>query len=406
MLSDLAFYLARTGERITVVTSRLSYDDPSVRLAPYESIRGVQIFRVLTFSFGRATMLGRVFDLASFYITAGIKLLAVARRGDVIVAKTDPPLVSIVAQIVATLKSARLVNWVQDVYPEVASALGVRILSGPFGQVLKTWRNGSLRAARMNVVLGERMAEHLRAARIPKNKIAIVPNWSDEKTICPIHHAANPLRTEWGLGEKCVVGYSGNLGRGHEYESMLGAAVLLRDDPQVVFLVAGGGHHVKSLKAAAEEAGLTNLIFKPYQPLAALSALLSAADIHWISLRPSLEGLMVPSKVYGILAAGRPLLAVTDPAGEIANLVRTHGCGVQVTPGDAEAFAGAVQKLAGDREHAAALGAAARRAAETVYSRDNALSRWRALLQGVKNETAQASMAAWLESSTEGRRLM
>ena len=380
LLSDLAFDLAAAGQPVVVVTSRLLYDDPTQRLAANESVNGVRIRRVATTGFGRSNLLGRFVDLASFYVSAFAALLRVAGHDDLVVAKTDPPLLSVVAAAATALKGARLINWLQDVYPEVASALGVRALAGPLGGILTGLRNASLRVAHTNVVLGERMASHLRAAGVPPQRIAIAPNWSDETQIVPVAHAANPLRAEWGLQGKYVVGYSGNLGRAHEYETMLGAARELRGEPDVVFLVIGGGHHTRALGLAADAAGLSNIVFKPYQPFGALAASLSAADIHWISLRPELEGLIVPSKVYGILAAGRPVLAVTDPDGEIARLVRTHGCGLHVTPGDPKAFAAAVRALAGDATRAAALGAAARAAAEGCFSRQTALATWRAIL--------------------------
>jgi glycosyltransferase involved in cell wall biosynthesis len=381
ILSDLAFDLVRNGQGVAVVTSRLLYDDPSQRLAGRERIEGVEVRRVVTTGFGRGALLGRAVDFASFYVSAFVELLRLLRRGDVVVAKTDPPLLSIVVGVAAALKGARLVNWLQDVYPEVASALGERLFGGPVGAVLTGLRNASLRGAHINVVLGERMASHLRAANIAAERIAIVPNWSDETTLIPVPHAENPLRAEWGLKGRYVVGYSGNLGRAHEYGTMLGAARELRDEQDIVFLVIGGGHYARALKAEAEADGLGNVIFKPYQPFSALSASLSVADIHWLSLRPEVEGLIVPSKVYGILAAGRPVLAVTDPDGEVARLVRSHGCGLHVAPGDAAAFAQAIRTLARDAPGAAALGRAARAAAEQVYAREKALSKWRDVLR-------------------------
>jgi glycosyltransferase involved in cell wall biosynthesis len=299
------------------------------------------------------------------------------RAGDLIVAKTDPPLLSIIAHAAAVLKRARLINWMQDVYPEVASALGLRALGGAFGRLIVAWRNLTLRAAHTNVVLGERMAAHICASAGQTSKIRVIANWSDELDITPIMHSDNVLRQQWGLEGKFVIGYSGNLGRAHEYETMFSAARELMSDSRVVFLMVGGGHHTEALKAAAASAGITNILFKPYQPKEALSACLSAADIHWISLLPALEGLIVPSKAYGILAAGRPILAVTDADGEIARLVRDHGCGFHVAPGDHLAFAEVVRTLASEPSRAQALGAAARAAATGPYSRSNALSKWR-----------------------------
>jgi colanic acid biosynthesis glycosyl transferase WcaI len=372
LLSDLAFDLAAKGRRVVIVTSRLRYDDPAARLPAREEVRGVEVRRVATSGFGRAGLAGRALDLVSFHVSAGVALLALARRGDVVVAKTDPPLISVVAGWAAALKGARLVNWLQDVYPEVAAALGVG--AGPAVRMLTALRDASLRQARVNVVLGRHMADRLKAA--PADRIRIIANWVDETTVTPVAAADNPLRRAWGLEDAFVVGYSGNLGRAHEYAAMLGAAKALADDPRIVFLMIGGGHQIEALRAA----GLPNVHFQPYQDAAALGQSLSAADIHWISLRPELEGLIVPSKAYGVLAAGRPILAVTAADGEIARLVAEHGCGLQCDPGDAEGFAAAVRALADDPERVGRLGAAARRASETTFSRQAALAAWRGAL--------------------------
>lgn len=383
ILSDLAFHLAAQGENVAIITSRLVYDDRRVRLPAREQVRGVDVYRVATTGFGRATFIGRAVDLALFYVSAGLALVRLAKARDVIVAKTDPPLLSLMAHAAGTLRGAHLINWLQDVYPEVASALGVRALDGRVGKLIAAWRNATLRAAHMNVVLGERMGRHLCGQGVAPHQVAVIANWSDEREITPLAHQANPLRTAWGLQDKFVVGYSGNLGRAHEFETMLGAARALRDDPSIVFLMIGGGHFSGPLKAAVDADRLTNVIFKPYQPLAALSQSLCAADIHWVSLKPELEGFIVPSKVYGILAAGRPVIAVTEAEGEVARVLIDHGCGVQVTPGDHHALAAVVRALANDPPRTSALGEAARAAAVGLHSRANALLKWRMVLANV-----------------------
>ena len=380
LLSDLAFHLARDRE-VVIITSRLRYDLPSARLPARETIRGARVRRVVTTGFGRAGLIGKSIDLASFHLAAGFALIDEARRGDIIVAKTDPPLLSVVAGLAARLKRAVLINWLQDVYPEVATALGVRALRGFPGRALQALRNASLKRARLNVALGETMAARLKAAGAPPASIRVAPNWTDETAITPLTPEQNPLRRAWGLEGRFVVAYSGNLGRAHEYETMLGAAHLLADEPRVRFLVIGDGHHARALRAAAQAGGLTNIDFQAYQPAELLSQSLGAGDVHWISLRPVLEGLIVPSKIYGVLAAGRPIIAVTAADGETARLVAAEGCGLRVDPGDSQGFASAVRRLADEPGLAARMGAASRAAATGVYSRASALARWREIIE-------------------------
>lgn len=382
ILTDLAEALAVFGWDVTIVTSRLRYDEPSASLAPAEVHHGVTIRRVATTHFGRAGLAGRLLDYLSFYGSAFFALLTTVRRGDLVVAKTDPPLVSVMVVVAAKLRGARLVNWLQDLYPEVAVELGVEALRGPVGTALRVLRNISLRAAVMNVAIGERMAERLRAEGVASARVTVMPNWSDESAVRPIPREQASLRKEWGLSEAFVIGYSGNLGRAHEPETILGAAALLRERADIVFLMIGSGHESTRLAERVAAAGLADRFqFRPYQPRAQLGQSLAVADVHWLSLRPALEGLIVPSKFYGIAAAGRPVIAITDPDGEIARIVTREKCGVVVEPGDCAGLAEAIVALAADAKESDAMGARARGVLERDYGRGAAFIRWDALLR-------------------------
>jgi colanic acid biosynthesis glycosyl transferase WcaI len=384
ILTDLAEALAARDWEVSVVTSRMRYDDPSVALPGRDSHAGVAIRRVWTSRFGRAGLVGRAIDYLCFYVTAFFAVVAVARRGDIIVAKTDPPLLSVIVALAARLRGARLVNWLQDLYPEVAAELGVGIMRGPLGKLLRGLRNASLRRARINIAIGERMAERLIAEGMPRAQVAVMPNWSDEQAIRPVARADLKLRDEWDLAGRFVIGYSGNLGRAHEPDTVLGAAHLLRDRDDIVFLMIGGGHESARLAERVAAQGLSaRFQFRPYQPRERLSESLGTADIHWLSLRPELEGLIVPSKFYGIAAAGRPVIAVTDKDGEIARLVARDDCGVTVAPGDAVGLAAVIVALAGDPARVAAMGAAARTMLERDYGRADAFERWDRLFAGI-----------------------
>lgn len=382
ILTDLAEALARSGWAVTIVTSRLRYDDPSVRLAPTERHEGVDIKRVATTRFGRVGLAGRLLDYLSFYASAELALLAMLRRGDLVVAKTDPPLVSVVVAVAAKLRGARLINWLQDLYPEVAVELGVEALRGPAGGLLRRLRNRSLRSAAMNVAIGERMAERLLAEGVPTAQVTVLPNWSDETAVQPIARADATLRAEWGLSDAFVIGYSGNLGRAHEPETLLGAVALLRERSDIVFLMIGGGHESARLAERVAAEGLADRFqFRPYQPRALLGQSLAVADVHWVSLRPALEGLIVPSKFYGIAAAGRPVLAITDRDGELARIVLREEFGAVVVPGDSAGLARAIVALAADPSACAAMGARARAVLERDYGRRGTLARWDALFR-------------------------
>jgi colanic acid biosynthesis glycosyl transferase WcaI len=304
IVSDLAFHLAAAGADVHVITSRQLYDAPRATLAEEEDVSGVHIHRLATTRFGRSGLAGRAIDYASYYALMWRRARALAGRVDILFAKTDPPLTSVVALRVAVQRNARLVNWMQDVYPETAAELGVPLMRGALGRILCRQRDRSLQSAAANVVVGERMAGRMRALA-GATPLHVIPNWSDDEELRPLPHEKNPLRQEWGLEQKFVAGYSGNLGRVHEFETVLSAAALLRGHPNIVFLFIGGGHQFDRLARSVRESGLEGIFhFMAYQPQELLKYSLSVPDVHLISLRPQLEGLIVPSKFYGIAAVG------------------------------------------------------------------------------------------------------
>jgi glycosyltransferase involved in cell wall biosynthesis len=381
MLSDLAFFLADAGQEVCVVTSCQLYDDAAAVLPSRARIDGVDVHRVRTTRFGRDQLVGRAADYATFYLAAGWKLWRMARAGDVIVAKTDPPLISVVASLVARWRGARLVNWLQDVFPEVAEALGVRALAGPQAGLLRRLRNGAFRSAAANVVLGERMASVVTRAGAPADRIRVIPNWADMEAIHPIAAAANPLRREWGLHGKFIVCYSGNLGRVHEFDTILDAAQCLSGKAEaIVFLFIGGGAQRGMVGDEVRRRKLPNVQFRPYQDRAGLSFSLGIGDVHLVSQRPEVEGYVFPSKLYGILAAGRPMVFIGDPQGEISLLVEREGIGVAIRQGDAVGLADQLLRLAGDPVLREGMGARARVLLCERYEKRIALKAWLELL--------------------------
>ncbi len=387
MLTDLAGALAAGGDEVRIVTSRQLYDDAASSLAPHEVSDGVDVHRVWTSGFGRGHLPGRALDYLSFYVAASAKLFRLAGPGDVIVAKTDPPLVSVVAGWVARLRGAQLVNWLQDLFPEVAAKLGMAPARGVGGRLLRWLRDGSLRRAAANVVLGRRMRERVAALGVDPTKIAVIPNWADGALLRPVERAGNPLRAEWGLEDRFVVGYSGNLGRVHEVRTVLDAADALRAQADIVFLFIGGGAQKAAVAAAAQERGLSNILFKPYQPRESLGQSLSAADAHLVTLRPELEGLVVPSKFYGVAAVGRPTIFIGDAEGEIGSIVREAQCGVCLRPGDVAGLVSAITTLRDDSASRQRMGDNARRVLDARYDKAIAVAAWRRLLESVTTAT-------------------
>jgi colanic acid biosynthesis glycosyl transferase WcaI len=379
LLTDLAFHLARVGHPVHVITSRLSYDSASTRLPAEEIIQGVHVIRIWTSSFGRQRLWGRALDYGTFYFSAFVYLIRLVRSGDIIVAKTDPPLISVVAAVAAKLRGALLINWVQDLFPEIALALEVKGIS-IVCRLLQTLRNASLRAARLNVVLGSLMAQRLLREGLHESKVRVIHNWSDGGAIHPIDRDKNDLRREWNLQDAFIVGYSGNIGRAHEFDTILDAAEKLKSVANIVFLFIGGGAQRDRIEEQARMRDLKNIIFKPYQPRGKLSHSLSVPDVHVVSLQPSLEGLIVPSKFYGIAAAGRPTIFIGSKNGEISHILRKAQCGFSIEIGHAEEASRIIRELADHKETCLSLGRRARALFDQRFDTRHAMEAWKSVI--------------------------
>lgn len=380
--SDLGASLAQHGWQVRAVASRFRYEGGEA-LPAREQADGVTIRRLATTGFGRTSRLGRLIDYASFYVLALGHVARHARRGDIVICKTDPPLLSVGIALACVLRGAKLINWLQDLFPEVAA----EILPRPVAGGLRWLRNHSLRRASLNVAIGEVMRTRLKQMGVGSDHVTVIANWTDDEDIAPIAAGDNALRRQWGYGEDdLVMAYSGNLGFAHDYTTVLDAAEQLAEHPNIRFLMIGGGAGVVPLKHEVGRRALPHFQFRPYQPRGDLSLSLGVADIHWLSLRPEMEGLIVPSKLYGIVAAGRPFVFIGDREGEVGQFIARHGGGFVIEQGDGAALAGLLRQLASDRRSLATASAQAL-AASGNYRRSAALNQWRTLLSAVSAQS-------------------
>ncbi len=392
MLTDLVRDLAGQpgGPQHHLVTSNARYaggeDTSTVPVA------GVAVHRIPAIGTSNQSLAVRLVNFLLFYTGALVLLLRLARRGDCVVALTDPPLIGTVAAFAARLKGARIVHWVQDIFPETASRLGFARQGGLLEKALISLRDAAWRAAATNVVIGDRMRDFLSHHGTPGQHIAVIQNWADDRAIRPVAVHENGLRREWGyVPDDCIIGYSGNLGRAHDVATKVAAMQRLRlDGPDNLrFLFIGGGARQDELRRLAADGapkvgkagGAELLAFRPYQPMAMLAQSLSVPDVHWISLLPQLEGLIVPSKLYGALAAGRPVVFVGDPQGEVARLLAEGECGASFAPGESAALADYLGALAAAPRQREAMGRRARELIETRLSRHGRISQWKAVLR-------------------------
>ncbi len=380
LLSDLAFHLAGQGRNVTLVGCPQRYDDAAAVSPPREVIDGVEVLRVGGTRFGRNSLPGRALDYLSYLLGAMRLLLVQVKPGDTVVLMTDPPLLGAVLGPLANWRGARSVHWLQDLFPEVAEVLLGGIWRRPIGPMLRWWRNRGLRRAHRVVAISTGMAARLQAAGVAAANIQVIPNWTDDRLIQPLAASDNPLRRAWSLESQFVVGYSGNLGRAHDWRTMLQAALSLRERADIRFLLIGGGAGMQAFVSEAERLGLTQVEIRPYLPRESLAQSLALPDLHWLSLDAELEGTILPSKLYGILAAGRPLLFIGKTDGEVARQLQSAGCGVAIACGDVQSTVQAIQDLAADAALRSLMGRKARAWLDANGTKQASLDGWDRLL--------------------------
>lgn len=377
LLTQLAAHFDALGWSVTAIAGRAFYDRPGT-LPAREVIGGVDVLRLPVTRLARLGLVGRALDYLSFYASALVVLTAHLKRGDILVVNTDPPLIALTAWLASRLRGARLVNWLHDLYPEVAAAYGLAFAAGSVGSLLQRLRDASLRGAALNIAICESMAALIKR-RAPGAAVRVIHNWCDDQAIKPLSAPANPLRAAWGLEGDFVVGYSGNLGRAHDWRTIALAAerLVARDD--IVFLMIGGGAGMAALQGEVARLGLQSRFqFRSYQPRELLAQSLGVPDLHLVSQAPAFEDLLFPSKLYSAAAAGRGIIAIGETSGELAALVRT--CGAGVASGDGAGLAAVITRCARDRALAADWGHSARKMLEERFSREGALANWTAAI--------------------------
>ena len=330
MLRDLAVGLVSQGVEVTILCM-------AERGTVDERIDGVRVVRIGGVFSRRNTLLraaAYVFMIPSLLVRA-----LLMRRTDAVVTMTDPPMLAVVGPMIAFFKRNRIIHWAQDLYPEVAEELGVLPRGSAATRLLRVVSSQALRQADAVVSIGRCMTARLRGRGVVYGRIREIANWSPP--VAPVPPGENKFRASLGIGDAFVVAYSGNMGLAHEFDAVLEAASDL-SGRKVVFLMIGDGPRRAEVQAEAFRRGLGNMRFLPAQPREQLAESLSAADAHLVTMRANLCGLVVPSKFYGVLTAGRPCIFVGPGNSEVARVIKESGVGRVLDPGDGVGLAAAI----------------------------------------------------------------
>ncbi len=341
---------------------------------------GVHIHRVAHTSFPKRNLVGKAMNFLSFARASHSALRTIAAP-DVVIFETDPFLLAFAASRLQKRTNCRMIGYLQDVYPDVAVALG---------KVGNNWAIRRLRSALFDiyrrcdrmVVLSQDMADLLTDGGVAAERISIVPNWADTLSIAPIP-GVNRFRQQHQLRKHFIAMYSGNLGLTQRLEEFVQAAALLKARPDILFCFVGRGSQESSLRELVNAHGLTNVRFFDYQPQDELTHSLTAADLHLVPLTKDLSRCLMPSKLYGILAAGRPYLTNAPVGSELHSITLKHHVGLTVEPGSVDSIADRILWAADHPAELGTMGRNARQLAESEYTKLHSITKFRTVLQQV-----------------------
>lgn len=372
LLKELAERLVDANTRVVVVTSR-ERGGGSAEQGGRETVNGVEVIRIGTAIFTRASHGRRALSYLGLYPQLMWQVWKLGKV-DAVVSMTDPPL-QVAAVTLASCRAEKRIHWAQDVYPELAEEVGVIKKNSLLARSLRMFSTWALRKQDKIVAVGRCMRDRIIRRGVEASKIDVIPNWSSVQTVAP--EDVRKMRERLGWTKKFIALYSGNIGLAHDFETVIGAAKLLEGEGvQMVF--AGEGPRLDEVRTATK--GMPQVVFLPPQTKEDLSAFLAAADVHVVSVRAGMEGLVVPSKTYGILAAGRPVMYVGSADSEIAKLLGESGAGLVFPNGDARGLADTLTELSADPARRCMMGESSLKLSGQ-FSVEKAVQRWQALLK-------------------------
>jgi glycosyltransferase involved in cell wall biosynthesis len=356
ILTELVAELVRQGIKPSVICAQPTYysNDKVDKEITY---KGIPIRRTVNTQFDKNSLKGKLFNSFSFFI--GALWLALKEKGRApMILVTNPPFLGVVGLICKILKRRPYMLIIHDLYPDIAINMGYLrrdFLLALFWNKLNRKIYG---AASFIVVLGRDVQKRIQD-QIPAEQhenIKFIPNWADSDLIYPVDQSHNPFIIELGLYGKFLVQYSGNMGLTHDMEVIIEAAQALRIDQTIHFVFIGGGGKLTKIKKMVRDYGLKNIIFLPYQPRESLKYSLCSSHVSLVSLEKGAEGLSVPSKLYGIMASGRPIIAITPENTETALTIKEYQCGLITPPKDVNALVSKIIWMQENDEEREAMG--------------------------------------------------
>lgn len=363
-MTELSSRLSELGWDITVYCAKPSWgsNDSDQESTPRDMVyQNINIHRVRTLGNQQSSLIARGLFALTFFMSVCWALLRHVKQFPAIMVTTNPPFIGLVGWLFSKLFRKPYLLLVYDVYPDIAVNLGVLSEKSIITKFWAWLTRLILNSAETIVVIGRDMDEIIRAKVKPahRHRITLIPNWSDERLVAPILAEENEFVKEHNLDDKFVIQYAGRMGRTHNLEVLIEAANLISDE-RILFQFIGEGAKKKILQAFVETNNLQNVQFLPYQPMGKLPQMLSAADIAVVCLDNSFTGLSVPSKSYGVMAGGTPILGFLDAEGEIGRTIKELGCGIVLPNPTVEDVVKVIDSFMNDPEKLHAMGRSGR----------------------------------------------
>ncbi len=368
LIQELAIQLGEDNIRVSVFTGQPGYAFRNCKAPRIEEKRRVKVKRTRATQLLSKKIMAKALNGIIFSIRAGLHIIRHRKKHDVLLLTTAPPFLFFVGYLANLLFNIPYVCLVYDLYPDVVIELG---LISPQNAIAKLWNWCNDRIwsrAKGIIVLSETMKERI-VAKHPQasNKISVIHNWANADWIKPIAKEQNWFAYEHGTHHKFTVLYSGNLGRCHDLDTILGAIQLLKNQ-EVHFVFIGAGAKHELCRQTVKEWGLSNCTFLPYQERSHLPYSLTACDLALVSIAPGMEGVVVPSKLYGVMAAGRAIAAICEPHSYLRELIQEAQCGACFNNNDSEGLAEFIRFLAKDPQTTRKMGQTGRRHLEANFT--------------------------------------
>ena len=381
--TSTGYYLTKTAEGmanqfdVKVLCGQPNYSARGTRAVKHELRNGVEIFRAAGTTLNKNVILFRLINMVTLGVAIFFKGLAKFRNGDRILVVTTPPTLPFVAALSALFRGAQYTLLIHDNYPEILFAVGKSNEGSWLATILNYCNRWLYKNAAKIIVVGRDMETLIKTKTkgldIP---IAVIQNWAELETVHPTPRENNELLTELGLDEKFVFLYAGNIGYPNDIETILGAAAQLKEDKTIHFIFLGSGVKEPVLRRLVNGLGLENVTILPPKPRSEQTVFLNACDVAIVSLVKKMWGVSMPSRTYNILAAGKPILALTEEDSELAIVIDEDSIGWHIAAGDVDALTTLIREIPDGSKDLIEKGNRARLSALEKYSLETALNKY------------------------------